>query len=88
MGSLHSSGAINLATDADYCAALDELVEVLLVDPDSPAAARVAALVEAIERYEATHVRVPDWPIQGVTGSTERPARGRPLGPAGLLSGD
>jgi hypothetical protein len=72
MGSLHLNGALKLANDADYCAALDELADALLVDPDSPAAARIAALVEAIERYEATHVHVPDWPVPPVTVSAGR----------------
>ena len=42
-----------LDTEADYLAALDELEDLMGLDPDTPAGRRVDELVELIEEYEA-----------------------------------
>lgn len=43
-----------LDTEAAYLAALDELEELMALDPDTPAGRRVDELVALIEEYEAT----------------------------------
>ena len=48
-----------LAADTDYLAALDELEELMLADPDTPAGRRFDELVALIEDYEARH-----WPAE------------------------
>ena len=46
-----------LPDDAAYAAALDELEDLMLADPDTPAGRRFDELVALIEDYEARH-----WP--------------------------
>jgi HTH-type transcriptional regulator/antitoxin HigA len=48
-----------LAADTDYLAALDELEDLMLADPDTPAGRRFDELVALIEDYEARH-----WPAE------------------------
>ena len=49
----------HLAADSDYLAALDELEELMLCDPDTPAGRRFDELVALIEDYEERH-----WPSE------------------------
>lgn len=49
----------HLVTDAHYSAALDELEELMLSDPDTPAGRRFDELVALIEEYEARN-----WPAE------------------------
>ncbi|HEY7905103.1 MAG TPA: hypothetical protein VIH36_16755 [Casimicrobiaceae bacterium] len=48
-----------LANDADYSAALSELEDLMLADPDTPAGRRFDELVHLIEDFEARH-----WPAE------------------------
>jgi hypothetical protein len=49
----------HLANDADYAAALGELEDLMLADPDTPAGRRFDELVHLIEDFEARH-----WPAE------------------------
>lgn len=49
----------HLVTAAHYCAALDELEDLMLSDPDTPAGRRFDELVALIEDYEAR-----TWPAE------------------------
>jgi antitoxin component HigA of HigAB toxin-antitoxin module len=44
-----------LDSEAAYQAALDELEELMVTDPDTPAGRRFDELVELIDEYEARH---------------------------------
>lgn len=44
-----------LDNETAYLAALDELEELMAIDPDTPAGRRSDELVELIEEYEARH---------------------------------
>ncbi len=48
-----------LVTDTHYSAALDELEQLMLSDPDTPAGRRFDELVALIEEYEARN-----WPAE------------------------
>ncbi len=48
-----------LADESAYAAALDELEDLMLSDPDTPAGRRFDELVELIEDYEARN-----WPAE------------------------
>jgi len=52
-----------LSTDEDYCAALDELEDLMAADPDTPRGRRfdeLASLIEAYERWRpASHLDAP-----------------------------
>ena len=48
-----------LVTDFHYAAALDELEELMLSDPDTPSGRRFDELVALIEEYEARN-----WPAE------------------------
>jgi antitoxin component HigA of HigAB toxin-antitoxin module len=58
-GMSHVLDPSRLAADTDYLAALDELEELMLADPDTPAGRRFDELVALIEDYEARH-----WPAE------------------------
>jgi antitoxin component HigA of HigAB toxin-antitoxin module len=49
----------HLVSDTHYSAALDELEELMLSDPDTPAGRRFDELVALIEEYEARN-----WPAE------------------------
>lgn len=55
----HVLDPVHLFTDAHYTAALDELEELMLSDPDTPAGRRFDELVALIEEYEARN-----WPAE------------------------
>jgi antitoxin component HigA of HigAB toxin-antitoxin module len=55
----HALDPTRLADDRDYVAALDELEDLMLSDPDTPAGRRFDELVLLIEDYEARH-----WPAE------------------------
>jgi len=56
-----------IASESDYAAALDELEDLMLADPDTPAGRRFDELVALIEDYEARH-----WPPE--TPRVQEPA--------------
>jgi len=45
----------HLSTDEDYCAALDELEDLMAADPDTPQGRRFDELAGLIEAYETAH---------------------------------
>jgi hypothetical protein len=49
----------HLANDTEYAAALGELEDLMLADPDTPAGRRFDELVRLIEDFEARH-----WPAE------------------------
>lgn len=53
----HLMDPTRLKSETDYLAALDELEDLMLCDPDTPAGQRFDELVALIEAYEAAH-----WP--------------------------
>ena len=53
MGHPHDTRTIT--TEREYVAALDELDELMLCDPDTPAARRFDELVALIDAWELTH---------------------------------
>ena len=55
----HALDPTRLADDRDYAAALDELEQLMLADPDTPAGRRFDDLVLLIEEYEARN-----WPAE------------------------
>jgi HTH-type transcriptional regulator/antitoxin HigA len=46
-----------LSTDEDYCAALDELEDLMTADPDTPQGRRFDELAVLIDEYEVAHPR-------------------------------
>ena len=66
----HALDPTRLAGDRDYAAALDELEELMLADPDTPAGLRFDELVHLIEEYEARQ-----WPaeLSGCWSNQKRP---------------
>ena len=65
----HALDPTRLSGDRDYAAALDELEELMLADPDTPAGRRFDELVYLIEEYEARQ-----WPAE-LPRVQQRPAR-------------
>jgi hypothetical protein len=55
----HLLDPAHLANDAEYAAALGELEDLMLADPDTPAGRRFDELVRLIEDFEARH-----WPAE------------------------
>ncbi len=51
----HSLYPRTISTERDYAAALDELDELMLCDPDSPDARRFDELVALIDAWELAH---------------------------------
>jgi HTH-type transcriptional regulator / antitoxin HigA len=48
----HVLDPLQIRDDSQYCAALDELEDLMLADPDTPAGRRFDELVRLIENYE------------------------------------
>jgi HTH-type transcriptional regulator/antitoxin HigA len=63
---MHLLDPARLHSETQYCAALDELEQLLLADPDTPAGRRFDELVALIEEYESTHDSTPEWPVSRV----------------------
>ncbi len=55
----HALDPQRLACESDYIAALDELEDLMLCDPDTPAGRRFDELVLLIEDYESRN-----WPAE------------------------
>jgi antitoxin component HigA of HigAB toxin-antitoxin module len=53
----------HLDNEAAYLAALDELEDLMAIDPDTPSGRRFDELVDLIEEYEARH-RPPGLSLQ------------------------
>jgi len=49
----HALDPSQIRDDTQYCAALDELEDLMLADPGTPAGRRFDELVQLIENYEA-----------------------------------
>jgi HTH-type transcriptional regulator / antitoxin HigA len=53
----HVLDPLQIRDDSQYCAALDELEDLMLADPDTPAGRRFDELVRLIEGYEVRRDR-------------------------------